>query len=137
MRDRKSQSVSERRASKIIAVVFAFVVGLILVMGFAPASEAGGNTTIHVHDLNGKVKRAKVTVFDACNGRQVANGLTDFETELFKFSSSKRSELIVVVFTSSRFLGTARITSGKPPSCWPIRTRTAFRSLTILRGQGR
>jgi hypothetical protein len=113
MRDRKSQTISRGSSSKILTLGLALMVAMSLVMSFPPTSEAAANTTIHVHDMNGAVKRAKVMVFDACNGRQVANGLTDTETGLFTFSSSKRSELIVVVFTSSRLLGTARITSGK------------------------
>ena len=113
MRNRKSHSVIESRVPRVLALGVCFMVALSLVVSFALASEAAGNTTIHVHDINGVVKRAKVTVFDACNGRQVAKGLTDTETGLFRFSSSKRTELIVVVFTSSRLLGTARIMSGR------------------------
>ena len=115
MRDRKSHTTRERRDTKILTLGVVLMFTLSLVMASAPASEAAGNTTtISVQDENGAVKRARVTVFDARNGRQVANGLTDAATGLFTFSSSKRRELVVVVFTSSRFLGTARVIPGKP-----------------------
>src|SRR5437870_13828448 len=100
-----------RRGSLIILSVSAALlisIGLILPLTSVEAAAAA-STTISVYDEHGVLALAKVSVFDAGNGRQVANGMTDPVTGLFTFRSPANKELVVAAENERGYVGSVRL----------------------------
>jgi hypothetical protein len=116
-----------RRSLMILSLnaILLIVGGLILPLSSAKAAPV--TTTISVQDQNGYAPQAKVTVFNAQNGQQLANGLTDLGTGLFTFRSNNGTDLIVVVHSSTGSLAAARVRPGD------FRTMVAFQSETAAK----
>jgi hypothetical protein len=101
------------KLQKTIFFGFLFLLSLII-PSFAESVQAATQnlTTISVIDLDGRADFAKVVVFDAKNGRQIANGLADPSTGFFTFQSLGSKELIVTVHTITGYIKSECVQSG-------------------------
>jgi hypothetical protein len=127
----ETQNRHGRRSLMIISLNAVLLIVGGLMLSHATVQAAGVVTTISVQDKSGYAPQAKVTVFNAQNGQQVANGLTDAGTGLFTFRSNNGTDLIVVIHTSTGYLAAARVRPGEFTTIVALQAETAAKPFGV------
>jgi hypothetical protein len=74
---RETYNKHGRRSLMILSLNVALLIEVGLILPLTTVHAAPVTTTISVYDEHGALTLAKVSIFDAGNGRQIANGMTD------------------------------------------------------------